>query len=78
MAIRITSTRMDSDISPEFATWDGAAQAWRVSWLPGEWTQAQATTALVISEHQARGDYDSPHVRAMRAELGIGGASPGR
>jgi hypothetical protein len=72
MAIRITETRMDSDITPEFATWDEAAQAWRVSWLPGKWTRTQATTAMVIAEHQARGDYDSPHITAMRAQLGIG------
>lgn len=71
MAITITQTRMHSDRTAESAAWEGQAQAWRLSWLPGAWTRAQATSAMLLAGHQAAGDTASRLVTSLRAELGI-------
>jgi hypothetical protein len=77
MAITIGDTLMTSDQTSHTAGWrehaaaDGGG-AWVTTRCPGRLlTRNQAITSMVLAEHEAAGNGDSPHAAGWRRELGI-------
>jgi hypothetical protein len=71
MAVKITETILNSDITAHVARFDPDACAWVVSWCDSRrFDRDRAIRALLLAEHVECGD-DSWLISTLAAELGL-------